>query len=58
MDTHDVSMVPQYMQLLLKQKKALQNAQTRIGQNIKKTKSRDELTMQFRFRLLMGRQKA
>ncbi|KAG9229870.1 TPR domain protein [Amylocarpus encephaloides] len=54
MDTHDVSAVPQYMAQLLNQKKTLQNAQTRIGQNIEKRKSRDEITMQFRFRLLMG----
>jgi len=55
MDTHDVSRVPQYMQLLLNQKNALQNAQTRIGQSIEKRKSRDELTIQFRFRLTMSR---
>lgn len=55
MDTHDVSRVPQYMQLLLNQKKALQNAQSRIGQSIEKRKSRDELTIQFRFRLMMSR---
>lgn len=30
-------------------------AQTRIGQKIEKKWSRDEITMQFRFRLLMGR---
>src|SRR4051812_16282571 len=56
MDTHDVSEVPQYMQLLLNQKKALRDAQTRIGQSIENRKSRDELTIQFRFRLMMSRQ--
>jgi hypothetical protein len=56
MDIHDVSTVPQYMEMLLKQKKVLQNAQTRVGQKIETTKSREELTMQFQFRLLMGRQ--
>jgi len=58
MDIHDVSSVPQYMELLLNQKKALQHAQTRTGQKIGKRKSREEITMQFRFRLLMGRRQA
>ncbi|TVY35156.1 Histone-lysine N-methyltransferase [Lachnellula subtilissima] len=44
------------MQLLLNQKKALRDAQTRIGQGIENRKSRDELTIQFRFRLMMSRQ--
>jgi hypothetical protein len=56
MDIHDVSIVPQYMELLRNQKKALQNAQTCIGQSTEKRKSRDEVTTQFRFRLFMGRQ--
>lgn len=56
MDTHDVSTVPQYMELLQKQKNVLQNAQTLTGQSIRNRKSRDELTMNFRFRLMMGRQ--
>jgi hypothetical protein len=53
MDTHDVSEIPQYMELLLRQKKTIQDAQLLKGQRPKGKKRRDELIMQFRFRLMM-----
>ncbi|CZT07041.1 related to TPR domain protein [Rhynchosporium agropyri] len=55
MDTHDVTRVPQYMQLLVNRKKTLQAAQARTGQRIVNRRSRDDLTTQFRFRLLLSR---
>ncbi|PYI07190.1 hypothetical protein BO78DRAFT_341620 [Aspergillus sclerotiicarbonarius CBS 121057] len=58
MDTHDVSEVSEYLQLLQRQKKTLQNAQSRKGQTPKRTKSRDELIMQFMFRQMMGKRGA
>ena len=58
MNTHDVSAVPQFTQLLLKQKQSLRDAQSRKGQHPKGRKSRDQITLQFRFRLMMNRGKA
>jgi hypothetical protein len=54
MDTHDVSQVSDYLQHLQKQKRTLQNAQSRKGQNLKPTKSRDEIIMEFMFRRMMA----
>ncbi|KAL3420666.1 hypothetical protein PVAG01_07111 [Phlyctema vagabunda] len=53
MDTHDVSMVPQYIQLLQKQKEVLEKARSRKGQHMVERKSCYELVMRFRFQLLM-----
>lgn len=41
------------MQLLLKQKQSLQDAQSRKGQHPRRKKSREELLLQFRVRLMM-----
>lgn len=57
MNIHNVSGVPQYAELLSNQKKALKDAQTRVGQKMKQGKSRAEIIMQFQFRQLMGRQR-
>lgn len=54
MDTHDVSHVSEYLQLLQRQKQTLQNAQSRKGQAPKPTKSREQIIMQFMFRQMMG----
>ena len=53
MDTHDVSDSQQFMQLLLKQKQNLRDAQSRKGQRPRGRKSREDLIMQFRIRLMM-----
>ncbi|KAF8850697.1 SET domain-containing protein [Acephala macrosclerotiorum] len=58
MNTHDVSAIPEFVQLLQKQKQRLRDAQSRKGQHIKGKKSRNEIIMQFRFRLLMKERKA
>ncbi|KAG0649328.1 SET and MYND domain-containing 4 [Hyphodiscus hymeniophilus] len=55
MDIHDVSEIPQYMELLLKQKKSLQDAQLSKGRRPKEKKQPGELIMQFRFRLMTSR---
>ncbi|KAL2866146.1 TPR domain protein [Aspergillus lucknowensis] len=54
MDTHDVSQVSKYAQHLQKQKQTLRNAQSRKGQHLKPTKSRDEIIMQFMFQRMMA----
>ncbi|PLB52765.1 TPR domain protein [Aspergillus steynii IBT 23096] len=54
MDTHDVSQVSEYLAHLQKQKRTLQNAQSRKGQTPKPTKSRDEIIMYFMFRRMMA----
>lgn len=58
MNTHDVSTIPEFLQLLLKQKQSLRDAQSRKGQHLKERKSRDEIIMQFRFQLLMNERRA
>lgn len=58
MNTHDVSDAPQFMQLLLKQKQNLQDAQSRKGQRLKGRKSRDEIVLQFKFQLMMKQGRA
>ena len=58
MNTHDVSAAPEYMQLLLKQKQTLRDAQSRKGQHPKGRKPRDEIILQFRFRLMMNQGRA
>ena len=55
MNTHDVSTVSQFMPLLLRQKQSLQDAQSRKGQRPKGRKSREQITLQFRLRLMMNR---
>jgi hypothetical protein len=54
MDTHDVSEVREYWQYLHQQKQTLKDAQSRKGQRLKMTKSRDEIIMQFMFRRMMA----
>ncbi|CZR52531.1 related to TPR domain protein [Phialocephala subalpina] len=58
MNTHDVSDAPQFTQLLLKQKQNLRDAQSRKGQQLKGRKSREEIILQFRFRLMMKQGRA
>jgi hypothetical protein len=58
MNTHDVSSTPQYMQLLHKQKQTLRDAESHKGQRPRERKSRDQITQQFMFRLMMNRSKA
>ncbi|KPM41951.1 hypothetical protein AK830_g4617 [Neonectria ditissima] len=53
MDTHDVSDSPQFVQMLRKQKQSLQDAQSLKGQRFVAKKSRGEITMQFRLRLML-----
>jgi hypothetical protein len=53
MNTHDVSDAPQFMQLLLKQQQNLRDAQSRKGQHPEGRRSREEITLQFRLRLMM-----
>ncbi|KAK2765676.1 hypothetical protein FQN54_008532 [Arachnomyces sp. PD_36] len=53
MDTHDVSDVPEYLQLLRGHQNTLRKAQSRKGQRPRPTKSRDEIIMQFQFRQMM-----
>ncbi|OQU93599.1 SET domain-containing protein [Cladophialophora immunda] len=53
MDTHDVSDVPQYVQLLSKQRKNLQDAQSRKGQRPQARRSREEIMMKFMFSVMM-----
>lgn len=47
MDTHDVSNVPEYLHHLQGQKRTLQQAQSRKGQRLRATKSREEIIMMF-----------
>ncbi|KAJ5570095.1 TPR domain protein [Penicillium hispanicum] len=47
MDTHDVSDVPEYLQHLQGQRRMLQQAQSRKGQRLRATKSREEILMMF-----------
>ncbi|KAL3465439.1 hypothetical protein BJX64DRAFT_297184 [Aspergillus heterothallicus] len=49
MDTHDVSRAPEYLQLLENQKRTLQNAASRKGQKPTKTKSREQIIMEYMF---------
>jgi hypothetical protein len=58
MNTHEVSDVPQFMQLLLKQKQSLRDAQARKGQQPMGRKLRNEIILQFRFRLMMRQGRA
>ncbi|KAJ9195287.1 hypothetical protein DTO027B5_6494 [Paecilomyces variotii] len=58
MDIHDVSQESEYLQLLQRQKKTLQNAQSRKGQAHKPTKSRNEIIMQFMFHHMMSNNRA
>jgi hypothetical protein len=53
MNTHDVSTVPRFMELLHKQKQSLRDAKSRKGQLPKGRKTRDQITLQFMFRLMM-----
>jgi hypothetical protein len=54
MDIHDISDVPQFIELLRKQKQSLRNALSCKGQHPKGGKLRDEIVLQFKFRLLMS----
>ena len=54
MDTHDVSDVPQYLEVLLKQKRRLQNAKSQQGRHPRTRKTRDEVIEQFNIKLMMN----
>ncbi|OAL27653.1 hypothetical protein AYO20_09726 [Fonsecaea nubica] len=54
MNTHDVSDVPQYFEFLRRQRQSLQEAQSRKGQRPQARRSREEITVRFRFSLMMG----
>lgn len=54
MDTHDVSQMQEYLHILQKQKQSLRNAQSRKGQALKPSRSRDEIIMAFMFRRMMA----
>ncbi|OJK04901.1 hypothetical protein ASPACDRAFT_49254 [Aspergillus aculeatus ATCC 16872] len=54
MDVEDVSQERGYFQLLQTQKRNLQNAKSRKGQTPRRTKTRNEIIMQFMFRQMMG----
>lgn len=58
MDIHDVSDAPQFIALLLKQKQSLRDALSFKGQRPKGRKLRDEIILQFRFRLMMRQGRA
>ncbi|XRM38799.1 hypothetical protein ABZX51_002195 [Aspergillus tubingensis] len=52
MECHDASRVPKYMQYLEEQRHILKDAQSRRGQPVELTKSRDEIINQFIYRYL------
>lgn len=54
MDIHDVSQMEEYLPILQKHKQSLRNAQSRQGQTLKPTRSRDEIIMEFMFRRMMN----
>lgn len=58
MNIHDISDTPQFIELLLKQKQSLRDALSYKGQHPKGRKLRDELILQFRFRLMMKQSRA
>jgi hypothetical protein len=58
MDIHDISDAPQFIELLLKQKQSLRDALSYKGQHPKGKKLRDEIILQFRFRLMMRQGRA
>lgn len=58
MNTNDVSTNPKFVELLLRQKQSLRDAQCRKGQRPKGRKSRDKIILQFRFRLMMKQERA
>lgn len=58
MNTHDVSDTPQYLQLLLKQKQNLRDAQLHKGKRPEGRKSREEIINRFMLQLLMRQVRA
>jgi len=56
MDTEDISDKPEYIQLLLEQKKRLQDGQLLKGQKPQQMMHRDQLVMQFQRRLMINSQ--
>ncbi|KAJ5174610.1 uncharacterized protein N7482_000487 [Penicillium canariense] len=55
MDVHDVSSVPQYLQVLQGHRRTLQNAQSKKGQRPRAMKSREEILGQFLYRQMMNK---